>query len=231
MIDFNDINNVSLKLSQCVKHFDSIDAVLHIAGGGFGVKEYAPSRDDYMKVFNINLFSIFEINRIIIPIMKKKKKGVLFHVGSIASNESVGSLSYNIAKSSISTYVRSLSKPLAKYNICVSGISPGGFIYSKNSMNRLKTNNNKAYNQFIAKRLPLKRMPKAEELLPIIKVIIENHMMFTGSMISCDAGEGNFYKTFYENVLQTNPRKNLFTKTFLQKCFANLVLTSSLVAQ
>ena len=39
-------------------------------------------------------------------------------------------------------------------------------------------------------------MPSAKELYPIIKLIIENNMMFTGSMITCDSGEGNTYKTF-----------------------------------
>ena len=52
------------------------------------------------------------------------------------------------------------------------------------------------YNDFINNRLPRKKMPSAKELLPIFKMIIENNMMFTGNMISCDAGEGNFYRIF-----------------------------------
>ncbi|PPR47630.1 MAG: hypothetical protein CFH18_00372, partial [Alphaproteobacteria bacterium MarineAlpha5_Bin8] len=117
---------------------------------------------------------------------------------SIACNEAVGALSYNVAKSSLSSYVRTLSKYLAKYNVCVTGISPGAFIYKQNAMARLKKNNIKAYNNFIKKRIPSNRMPNAIELLPLIKMLCEkDNMMLTGNMISCDAGEGNFYKSYY----------------------------------
>ena len=176
------------------KKFSTIDIILHIAGGGFGINNYLPENNDYEKVFKINLFSIFEINRHLVPIMKRKKKGTIFHVGSIAANESVGSLSYNVAKSSLSSYVRTLAKHLAAYNICITGINPGGFEYYGNAMIRLKKNNPKAYKEFISNRLPLKRMPKAKELLPIIYLAIgKDNISLTGSMISCDFGEGNFY--------------------------------------
>ena len=197
LIDLNDIEDIKNSLNKVLINNNQIDGVLHIAGGGLGVKSYAPKHKEYIRVFNLNLFSIFEINSTVIPLMKKNKKGVLLHVGSIASNESVGSLSYNVAKSSLSSYVRSLSKQISKYNICPTGISPGGFIFENNAMGRLKKNNKLIYDKFIKERLPRKKMPKAEELLPIIFMLLENNMMFSGNMISCDSAEGNFYKPYY----------------------------------
>lgn len=194
-IDFDDIKNLKKNLSKYLKSIKKIDAVLHIAGGGLGVYRSTPNYEEYIKVFNLNLLSIFEINSLVIPIMKKKKNGVLFHVGSIASNEAVASLTYNVTKSAIIPYVRSLSKDLAKFNICVSGINPGGFIYENNAMGRLKKFKPEIYKEFINKRLPRKKIPSAKELYPIIKLIIENNMMFTGNMITCDSGEGNSYNS------------------------------------
>ena len=194
-IDFDDIKNLKKNLIKHLKSINKIDAVLHIAGGGLGIQTTIPDYEEYMKVFNLNLFSIFEINSLIIPLMKKKKNGVLFHVGSIASNEAVASLTYNVTKSAIVPYVRSLSKDLAKFNICVSGINPGGFIYENNAMGRLKKFKPEIYNNFIKNRLPRKKMPSAKELYPIIKLIIENNMMFTGNMVTCDSGEGNSYNS------------------------------------
>jgi len=179
------------------KTFKRLDIIMHVAGGGLGIKEFLPKREDYIKVFNLNLFAIFEINRELSKMMIKQKKGTIFHVGSIASNEAVGSISYNVSKSALSSYVRTLAKKLGKYNICVNGICPGGFIYKNNAMDRLRKNNLKAYNEFINKRIPIKRMSLASELLPIIKLSIsKNNLILTGNMISCDSGEGNFYKTF-----------------------------------
>ena len=177
------------------KNFKKLDIIMHIAGGGLGIKSILPNYDEYIKVFNLNLFSAFEINRELLSLMKKNRRGTIFHVGSIAANESVGSISYNVSKYALNAYVRSLSKELAKFNICVTGINPGGFEYKDNAMFRLRKNNLKAYNNFINKRIPIKRMPNANELMPLIKTLIsEKNMMLTGSMISCDSGEGNFYK-------------------------------------
>ena len=192
--DFQSSNEIHNMTSYVKKKFKKIDIIMHIAGGGLGVGEILPKSEDYLKVFNLNLFSIFEINRELVPIMQKKKSGTIFHVGSIASNQAVGSISYNVSKFALSAYVRTLGRKLAIDKICVTGINPGGFEYKDNAMHRLKNNNLKAYKNFIDKRIPLQRMPKANELLPIIKTIIgENNMMLTGNMISCDASEGSFY--------------------------------------
>ena len=69
--------------------------------------------------------------------MTNKKGGVIFHVGSIV-NESIGSISYNAAKTALSSYVRTLSKNLSNKKISVTGINPGAFEYKNNAMDRLK---------------------------------------------------------------------------------------------
>ena len=197
-VDFQDLEKIEIAIKKIITSFKKIDIIIHVAGGGLGIKNPLPTNEEYLKVFNLNLFSIFEINRLIIPNLVKNKSGTIIHVGSIASNEAVGSIAYNVAKSALSPYVRTLSKYLAKDNICVTGIAPGGFIYKNNAMGRLKKNNIRAFNEFIKNRIPLKRMPDAIELMPLIKMLCEqNNMMLTGNLISCDAGEGNFYKNFF----------------------------------
>ena len=116
------------------------------------------------------------------------------HIGSIATHEAVGSVAYNIAKSSLGSYVRSLGRELAKYNIIVNGISPGGFLGKKNAMDRLKKRNKKAYYQFIENRLPRKKMGTVDELLPFLEFLLgSNSGMASSCMLPLDAGEGKFY--------------------------------------
>ncbi len=176
------------------KDFSKLDILMHFAGGGLGIKSFLPNYEEYIKVFNLNLFSIMELNRELIDLLKKSKKSTIFHVGSIAAKQAVGSISYNISKTSLNSYVRSLSKSLIKFNICVTGINPGGFEYRGNAMQRLKKNNIKAYRDFIKNRMLIKRMPNAKELLPlIITLISDNNIAYTGNMVGCDFGEGNYY--------------------------------------
>ena len=102
------------------------------------LKTHSQPHKDYMKVMNLNLFSIFEINRHLLPFFEKKIKSTIFHVGSIASNEAIGSLSYNVAKVGLVAYVRSLSKEISGSGIVVNGIAPGAFECENNAMSRLK---------------------------------------------------------------------------------------------
>ena len=42
-------------------------------------------------------------------------------------------------------------------------------------------------------------MPNAKSMIDLIKLLIgKNNMIYSGNMISCDSGEGNFYKQFFE---------------------------------
>jgi uncharacterized protein len=192
--DFLKNNEIKNLTDSIKKKYSNLDIVMHFAGGGMGIKDPLPKFIDYSKVFQLNLFSIMEINRCLFPLLKKSKKTTIFHVGSIAAKESVGSVSYNAAKSALNTYVRSLSKSMIKYNICVTGINPGGFEYMGNAMYRLKKNNPEGYKNFIKTRTITGKMPKANELLPIIITLIsDNNFAYTGNMINCDFGEGNFY--------------------------------------
>ena len=79
----------------------------------------------------------------------------------------------------------------------MTGINPGAFEYKDNAMDRLKKNNLKVYKDFINNRLPSKKMPKASNLIDLIKLLIgKDNMIYSGNMISCDSGEGNFYRQF-----------------------------------
>ena len=194
--DFQSNDSIKNLCETIITKNKKIDIIMHIAGGGLGVKNPLPLSEDYLKVLQLNLFSILEINRNLIPFIKKQKKGSIFHVGSIASNEAIGSLSYNVSKVALVAYVRSLSKELSGTGIIVNGIAPGAFECEGNAMYRLKNNNIKAYKDFIKKRIPGRKMSSASDLLPLVLLLIgKNNHIFNGNIISCENGEGQFYKT------------------------------------
>ena len=63
-------------------------------------------------------------------------------------------------------------------------------------MSRLKNKNIIAYNEFIEQKIPSRKMPGANDLLPLILLLIgKNNHIYNGNIVSCDNGEGNFYKT------------------------------------
>ena len=56
--------------------------------------------------------------------------------------------------------------------------------------------NLKAYQEFIEKKIPSRKMSTAKDLLPLILLLIgENNHIYNGNIVSCENGEGRFYKT------------------------------------
>ncbi len=173
-----------------------IDVVLHVAGGGLGLRDPLLNLVDFIKLFSLNVGAAAEINRLIVPDMIKRGKGNLVHVGSTASTQSIGSVGYNTVKAALAAYVRALGREIAGSGVVATGILPGGFMAPGNAMERLKKSKPEIYNKFIEERLPRKHIGKAEELMPMILLLCsEAASMMGGCLVPIDAGEGLDYLT------------------------------------
>ena len=193
-VDFLKKNEIESSVNKLYKKFKNIDVVLHIAGGGYGLKDPLINNEDIKKLLQINLLGAVEINRLIVQKNKKNKNLKLVHVGSISSYEATGSVGYNTVKSALAAYVRSLGRELYKQNIIVTGILPGGFLAPGNAMDRLRSKNIKVFNNFIEKRLPRGFMGNVNEILPMLLFLCSSHAsMMGGCMVPIDAGEGKSY--------------------------------------
>jgi NAD(P)-dependent dehydrogenase (short-subunit alcohol dehydrogenase family) len=116
-------------------------------------------------------------------------------VGSTASSEAIGSVGYNVVKSALSGYVKSLGRQLIKNKVIVTGILPGGFTAPGNSMERLKRKNKSGYNNFIKTHLPRGIMGNVNEILPLLLFLCSSHSSMMGScLVPIDAGEGRAYQ-------------------------------------
>ncbi len=193
-IDLLDYSQIPKCVEKIYSVFGSVDVVLHVAGGGLGLKDPLLDGDSFLKLFKLNVGAVAELNRYVVPRMKQQGFGNLVHVGSIASFEAVASVGYNSVKSALAAYVRSLGRTLAPDHIIVTGIAPGGFCAPKNAMERLAANNPNAYQEFISERLPRGIMGDAQELLPMIFFLSsQNAAMMCGCMVPMDGGEGKTY--------------------------------------
>lgn len=185
---------IEVAVEHAYRFLGGIDVVLHAVGGGLGMKDTLLTHGEFMKLFALNLGAAAEINRLVVPEMKKDRSGNLVHVGSIASTEAVGSVGYNTVKAGLGAYVRSLGRELYPFNIIATGILPGGFISAENAMARLQAANPEAYQKFIEERLPRKIMGEARELIPMLVLLCsEDASMMGGCLVPIDAGEGRAY--------------------------------------
>lgn len=192
--DLMDLQQLDAGIKRAKEFFKDIDVVLHVAGGGLGLRDILLSAGDFIKLFTLNVAVAAEINRIIVPEMIKRGKGNIVHIGSIASTEATASVGYNTVKAALAAYVRSLGREIAGSGVVATGILPGGFYAPGNSWERLEATKPDVVKQFIEERLPRKFLGKAEELMPMILLLCSDAAsMMGGCLVPIDAGEGKAY--------------------------------------
>ncbi len=182
------------QLIQVAEAFGDIEIILHVMGGGLGLRDPLLTWEDFAALFKTNLAAAAEINRRLIPRMIERKTGNIVHVCSIASTEAVGSVGYNTIKAALAAYTRSLGRTLAPTGVIVTGIVPGGFVAPDNAMERLQRRDPKVFEQWIAEREPRKRLGVPEEIIPLMMFLASRKAtMMTGCCVPIDAGEGLTY--------------------------------------
>jgi 3-oxoacyl-[acyl-carrier protein] reductase len=193
-VDLTDDAGLEAKLNEATGFLREIDAVLHVAGGGLGLREPLISAADLLRLFSLNVAAAAEINRLLVPVMTERGRGNLVHVGSIASTDAVASVGYNTAKAALAAYVRSLGNHLAGTGIVVTGVLPGGFTAPGNSWERLRASEPDVVERFVAERLPRGRLAEVDELVPLIAFLCSDAAsMMGGCLVPIDAGEGITY--------------------------------------
>ncbi len=195
-VDLTERSSLEAAVDRAAEFLGDIDVVLHVAGGGLGLRESLISGDDLSTLLSLNLLAAAEINRLAAPRMVQRGRGNLVHVGSVAGTDAVASVGYNTAKAALAAYVRSLGNALAKSGVVVTGILPGGFLAPGNSWERLQANQPEVVERFIEQRLPRGRLAEAEELVPLLGFLCSDAAgMMGGCMVPIDAGEGVTYVT------------------------------------
>lgn len=181
-------------LIQAAEAGGDLDIILHVMGGGLGLRDPLLSREEFAALFVVNLAAAAEINRRLMPRMVERKTGNIVHVGSIASTEAVGSVGYNTVKAALAAYTRSLGRAFASTGVIVTGMLPGGFGAPDNAMERLQRRDPALFTQWVEQRLPRKHLGRPEELIPLLMFLASRRAtMMAGCCVPIDAGEGLTY--------------------------------------
>ena len=193
-----DLSNkkIQKKLFKFLKNEKSVESVIHCMGGGLGLKKDLLPQTDLIKLLMVNLISQSEINNFVIKNMIKKKiKGNIIHISSVAGLESIASLGYSIAKAAMIAYSKKLSKIFLSKGIFIKTILPGAFETKDNSFGRLKKKNFKAYQLFKNKKLVRKKYANSDDIIPLVEFMLsEKSDIISGSDIVADFSESNSFR-------------------------------------
>lgn len=123
-IDFDEPQKIDAALTKILAAHPKIDLLINNAGY---VKRGTSdlSENEFMKMMNINLISVFSLTRKIIPIMKNNRMGRIINISSLSGVQARSSLGgYAASKQALMALNASLHLELAEFGINVTAICP-----------------------------------------------------------------------------------------------------------
>lgn len=122
--------DVTLPEDREVLKDKTIDSVIHNAGVGYTGSLYDVPMDKVRHNFEVNLFSILEMNKLLLPQMVERGSGRIIAISSIAGRIPLPFFgSYNMTKYALSVGMEDLRKELQSINsgVTVSVVEPGAY--------------------------------------------------------------------------------------------------------
>ena len=173
---------VKKMVEETIKKYGKIDVLINNAGISENKMFTDVTDEDWQKIINTNLYSVFCVTQEVLPNMIHNKKGCIINISSVwgmvgASCESI----YSVAKAGIDGMTKSLAKELGPSNIRVNSIAPG---IINTEMN--KNLSNQEIDQ-IKEEIPLERIGKTVDIAKCIEWLIEDEYT-TGQVISINGG-------------------------------------------
>jgi 3-oxoacyl-[acyl-carrier protein] reductase len=126
--DVTDARRVRAAFERIVGESGRLDVLVNSAGGFWKQLpvEETPE-DEWDKVIDLNLKSIFLCAKAVIPVFKQQQSGRIVNIGSMAgvSALTMSSPPYAAAKAGVHSLTRVLAFELGKHGVTVNAIAPG----------------------------------------------------------------------------------------------------------
>ena len=110
------------------RHFGGIDILVNNAGYCYCASVEESEGEEVMKMFQINLFGLISMTKAVLPLMRKKRSGMIINIASAAAMKaSPASAFYASSKAAVELLSDGLRKEVEPLGIRVMVVEPGGF--------------------------------------------------------------------------------------------------------
>jgi NAD(P)-dependent dehydrogenase (short-subunit alcohol dehydrogenase family) len=189
--DVTNANQVDKMVEKTITLFGKIDILVNNAGTAALKTLVDPSgqvmtEEEWHRVMDTNLTSIFLSCRAVGPQMFKQKRGKVINISSISSQKAQSDdIAYNVSKAGVDMITRCLALDWAPYNINVNAIGPGHFHTRLSS----KSHEDPKLREIIVGCIPLGRVGNLPELGHLAVFLASPASDFiTGQIIFIDGG-------------------------------------------
>ncbi|MFT4578218.1 MAG: meso-butanediol dehydrogenase/(S,S)-butanediol dehydrogenase/diacetyl reductase [Nitrospinales bacterium] len=173
-------------INKTLNNFKGIDILVNSAGlfSGAPLHEITDSQWDGM--MDINIRSVFQLTRRVLPIMMAQKSGSIVHISSILGLIAVPEVAaYNVSKGALNQFSRSIAVEYGSYGIRSNSICPG-LIDTDMTADLMK---DASLMQEWSKEYPIGRFGKPEDVASACLFLASDESSFiTGTVLPVDGG-------------------------------------------
>lgn len=190
-VDVSKEHDIEHMINFAHTHFGSVDILINNAGIYPPKPVEQMTQEDFEKVMHVNLRSVFLATKYAAQVMKKQNSGKIINITSIDAlhPSMIGLAHYDASKHGVWGFTKNSALELAKYNIWVNAIAPGGITTpGVQAMNQGAPTSSDVTEQFMAK-IPMHRMGEPDEIGKVVLFLAsEMSSYMTGSQIVVDGG-------------------------------------------
>ncbi len=127
-LDVTDRSQAEAAVAAAEEHFGGIDVLVNNAGIGYFAAVEESDEEEVRKMFEVNVFGLCRMIHIVLPGMRKRRKGFIVNLSSIAGLRSFPALGYyNSTKFAVEGVSEALWQEVEPLGIKVMLVEPSGF--------------------------------------------------------------------------------------------------------
>lgn len=176
-------------LDSTIKHYGKLDVLVNNAGILETGSIESTNLEQYDRIMNTNVRSIYHLTMLAVPHLLKTKGNVV-NVSSVNGIRSFpGVLAYNISKSAVDQFTRCVALELAPKQVRVNSVNPGVTVTNLHSNSGM---NSEQYAQFLKRAQETHALGRPGEAAEVAKTIAflasDDASFITGASIPVDGG-------------------------------------------
>ena len=189
IVDVSNFETINKNLIEIEKKHQKVDIFINnagITGVNTTVEEYPI--EEWNKVINLNLNSVFYWCKAIVPYMIKNNYGRIVNIASIAGKEGNPNASaYSTSKAGGIGLTKSLGKELAQKNIAVNCVTPAA------AKTRIFDQMTEEHINYMLSKIPRNKFAKVEELASLVAWLsCEENSFSTAAVFDLSGGRATY---------------------------------------
>ncbi len=125
-VDLGSVAQVKTKIQAIADEFGDIDILVNNAGIGYTANLSDTPLEDWQRVIDLNITSVFQCMMAIVPGMRQRGKGTIINIASIAAKQTFpGWGAYCVSKAGLLALSQTLAQEERVHGIRVTAICPG----------------------------------------------------------------------------------------------------------